>query len=240
MAPPSAHRLLCAALLAAGCGFGQLQTARTTPAGMTQATFGHTLVTSAFENGRDPPSLDATFVPPIAYVPPHLELRRGLTDNVDIGARLSFGIGFTADVKANLLPAHWPVAIAISGGAGAAVSLGERGIYIFHLPVALSASYELAGWLTPYVGVGYRGIWIWGADDPTRPEYNYTAPTGRGEGLLTPVGGVALGRPGGWALLLEYGRLMTLWNDPGHGYTFVPATLFSVGVRTGRNAPFER
>jgi hypothetical protein len=233
-------RLLTAALLASGCGFGQLQTARTTPPGTTQATFGHTLVSSGFENGKEPPSIDATFVPPFVYVPPHLELRRGLTENVDVGARLSFGIGFTGDVKVNLLPAALPFALSISAGAGAAVNLGDRGIYILHLPAMLSASYAIAGWFTPYAGVGYRGIWMWGADDPTLPDYNYTAPTGRGEGLLTPIGGISVGRREGWAFLIEYGRLVTAWHDPGHGYTFVPAHLFSIAVRTGRGSPFAR
>jgi hypothetical protein len=228
------------ALFVSGCGFGQLQTARTTPAGQTQATIGHTFVSSAFENGRDPPSLDATFVPPPAYVPPHLEVRHGLSDNVDIGARLAFGIGFTADVKVNLLPTRLPLALAIAAGAGAAVSLGDRGIYILHVPVTLSASYDIAGWLTPYVALGYHGVWTWGADDPTRPDYNYTAPTGPGEGLLTPVAGIAIGHTGGVALLLEYGRLVPIWHDPGHGYTFVPAHLFSIAVRTGRGRVFAR
>jgi len=237
---PAARRLLYAALLASGCGFGQLQTARTTPAGMTQATFGHTLVSSGFKNGNEPPSTDATFVLPFVFVPPHLELRRGLTDNVDIGARLTFGIGFTADVKVNLLPADLPLALSISAGAGPAVSLGEKGIYILHVPASVSASYDVAGWFTPYAGVGYHGIWMWGEDDPNQPNYNYTAPMGRGEGLLTPIGGIALGRRAGWGLLIEYGRLVTAWHDPGHGYTFVPAHLFSIAVRTGRASPFER
>jgi hypothetical protein len=228
-----------AALLAGGCGFGQLQTARTTPAGMTQATIGATFVSSGFENGRQPPSPDPEVLIPPAFVPPHFELRHGLTDNVDIGARLTFGIGFTGDVKVNLLPARLPLAVAVSAGAGPSVSLGQQGIYILHVPVTLSASYDF-GSLTPYVGVGYHSIWIWGADDPTRPDYNYTAPTGRGEGLLTPVGGVAIGRTGGIALLLEYGRMVTLWHDPGHGYTFVPAHMVSVAIRTGRGRPFDR
>jgi hypothetical protein len=239
---PALPRLLpFAALLVSGCGFGQLQTARTTPAGQTQATIGHTFVSSAFKNGREPPSLGATFVPPPAYVPPHLEVRRGVSDNVDIGARLTFGIGFAADVKINLLPARLPLAIAVAAGVGPAVGLGERGgIYVLQVPVTLSASYDIAGWLTPYVALGYRGIWMWGEDDPTRPDYNYTAPTGRGEGLLVPIGGLAIGRTGGVAVLLEYGRLVPVWHDPGHGYTFVPAHLFSIAVRTGRGRVFAR
>jgi hypothetical protein len=233
------HALAFAVVTAGGCGFGQLQTARTTPAGMTQATIGGTFVSSGFENGRKPPSPDPQVLFPPAYVPPHFELRHGLTDNVDIGARLTFGIGFTGDVKVNLLPVRLPLAIAVSAGAGPSVSLGEQGIYILHVPVTLSASYDL-GALTPYAGVGCHGVWMWGTDDPTRPDYNYTAPTGRGEGFLTPVGGLAIGRAGGPALLIEYGRLVTLWHDPGHGYTFVPAHMFSMAFRTGRGAALAR
>ena len=240
MPSPAAHRLLCVALLAAGCGFGQLQTARTTPPGYTRLTFGHTFVSSGLENGREPPSIDPKVLFPPAFVPPHLELRRGLRDHVDIGARLTFGIGLQGDVKVNLMPTDFPFALAISAGAGVAVNLGDRGIYVLQLPVMLSASYEIGTWFTPYAGIAYRGLWMWGADDPTLPNYNYTAPTGRGEGLLTPVGGIALGRRDGYALLLEYGRLVTAWHDPGHGYTFVPAHLVSIGIRVGRGPAFER
>jgi hypothetical protein len=228
------------AALAAGCGFGQLQTARTTPAGVTQTTVGGTFVSNAFKNGREPPSLDATFVPPPAYVPPHLEVRHGLTDNVDVGGRLTFGIGATFDVKWNLLPGGWPVALALAAGAGGGVGLGERGIYILQVPVTLSASYDVASWLTPYVGVSYRGIWMWGMDDPTRPDFNYTAPSGPGEGLLIPVGGLAISYGRGGAVLLEYGRLETLWHDPGHGFTFVPAHLVSIAVQLGRGSAVAR
>ena len=159
---PALHRLLCAALFVAGCGFGQLQTARTTPAGFTKLTFGHTFVSSGLENGREPPSIDPKVLFPPAFVPPHLELRRGLRDNVDIGARLTFGIGLAGDVKVNLMPAQLPFALAISAGAGVAVNLGERGIYVLQLPIMLSASYEIRTWFTPYAGIAYRGFWIWG------------------------------------------------------------------------------
>lgn len=234
------HAALAAVLIAAGCGFGQLQTARTTPAGMTQTTVGTTFVSSGFVNGREPPSVDPQVLLPFVFVPLHLEVRHGLTDNVDVGGRLTFGIGATVDVKVNLLPARLPLAIAVSAGVGAAVGLDEQGIYVLHVPVMLSASYEVAGWLTPYAGAAYRGIWMWGSDDPTKPDYNYTAPTGRGEGLLTPIGGIAIGRVGDRALLIEYGRLVTLWHDPGHGYTFVPAHIFSIAFRTGRGSAFQR
>jgi hypothetical protein len=240
VSPTAASRLLGPLLLVVGCGFGQLQTARTIPAGQTQATIGHTFVSSGFRNGRESPNFDGGTTLPFVYVPPHLEVRRGLSDNVDIGGRLTFGFGFVGDVKVNLLPAHLPLAIAVAAGGGVSVGLSDDGIYILQLPVTLSASYDIAGRFTPYVGLGYRGIWMWGNDDPTRDGYNYTAPTGRGEGLLTPIAGIAIGRTGGIAVLLEYGRLVTMWNDPGHGYTFVPAHLISIGFRTGRGRPFER
>jgi|KBSMisStandDraft_5_1062788.scaffolds.fasta_scaffold332530_2 hypothetical protein len=235
-----ARASLAALLLAAGCGFGQLQTARTTPAGMTQTTIGTTFVSSGFVNGREPPNPEPQVLLPFVFIPPHLEVRHGLTDNVDVGGRLTFGIGATGDVKVNLLPARLPVALAVSAGAGVAIGLGEQGIYVLHLPVTVSASYDVASVLTLYAGVGYRGIWMWGSDDPTRPDYNYTAPTGRGEGLLTPIGGIAIGRTGDRALLIEYGRLMTLWHDPGHGYQFVPAHLFGIAFRTGRGSALQR
>ena len=223
-------------LLAASCGFGQLQTARTTPAGTTLTTAGATVVNSGFVNAREPPSVDPTFVLPFVYVPPHLEVRRGLTDNVDIGGRLTFGIGLTGDVKVNLLPAQWRFALAVAGGAGAAVSLGEQGIYIFHLPATVSASYDITDWLTPYVGARLSRHLDVGRGRSDAPGLQLHGADRSREGLLTPAGGIEIGNLVGFALLVEYGRLIPLWHDPGHGYQFKPADMFSIAIRKGRAA----
>jgi hypothetical protein len=76
-----------------------------------------------------------------------------------------------------------------------------------------------------------------GAHHPGGPDAGDDRPHLRQQRLRkrTPAG-----HTGGIALLLEYGRLVPLWHDPGSGYTFVPAHLFSVAVRTGRGRVFDR
>jgi hypothetical protein len=236
---------LALALLSSGCGFPQLQTARTVPPGATRVTIGKTVITSDLRNGRAPPSIEPRIeeaANPIVG-PLEIEVRRGVSDQVDIGARLLFGVGLLADVKLNLLPREWPAALAIAGGVGGAIgpaSSSPSAAYIVHVPLSLLASVDLASWFTPYVSVGYRGFWMWGADDPTLPGTSYTSPEGRGEGLLMFNFGLELRRTSGRGVLVEYGYMSPLWSDPGHGYHFISSHIISIGFRTGAGPFFER
>ena len=224
---------------AAGCVVANLQTARTLPAGTTRTTIGDTLVTSGLGNGRPTRFRDPS-ANPLSYVPPDLQVRHGLSERVDIGGRLLLGLGIVGDVKVNLLPPGSRAALALSAGVGFAFGLADAPVYVLHLPATLLASYDVAPWLTPYAAIGYRGYWVWGADDPELSDYNYTAPTGPGEGLVVVYLGVELRRASGRALLLEYGRLIPAVDDPGHPFTSISSHLFSIGFRTGDGSAFER
>lgn len=240
---PAALTLLV--LVVGGCGLAQLQTARTVPAGATRVTLGESLVTSALQNGIEP---QTPFPGPIAATFPipgtEIIVRRGVTDRVDVGGRFLLGpAGVTVDAKWNLLPPDRRVALALMGGAGAALAMlsyDDFEVTTAHLPISILASVDLAAWLTPYVAVGYRGLWMWGADDPRLPDYNSTAPTGRGEGLLAAHAGVELRAASGRGFLLEYGYLSPLWHDPGHGYHFIASHIVSVGYRTGDGSTSSR
>jgi hypothetical protein len=240
-----AYRCVVVACLLSGCGFPLLQTARTVPPGRTQVTIGKTVLSSDLRNRREPPSLE----PQVAGVsnpilgPLEIALRRGITAQVDVGARLFFGPGLLLDAKLNLLPSRLPVALAIAAGVGGAIGPTEdspRASYYLGVPVSLLASVDAVSGLRPYAGIGYRGVWMWGSDDPTLAGTSYTTPDGRGEGLLLSSLGIDLGHADGWGVLLEYGYLAPLWHDPGQGYQFVSTHIIAIGLRIGPGAAFAR
>jgi hypothetical protein len=208
-------------------------------------TIGKTVITSDLRNGREPPGVDAHVAGASNPIlgPLEIEVRHGVSERVDLGVRTLLGIGLLADAKLNLIPPRLPVALAIAGGVGGAVGAADSAPsagYVVHLPLSLLASVDAAAWLTPYASVGYRGFWMWGADDPTLPGTSYTTPAGRGEGLLLSNVGIELRRASGRGLLVEYGYLLPLWSDPGHGYHFVSGHIIAIGFRTGEGSAFAR
>jgi hypothetical protein len=227
-----------AGFFGAGCGFAHLQSPRTLPPGATRVTVGDTLVTSGLRNAHADPWAQISL--PFNYIPPDFQLRHGLSDRVDIGGRLLLGIGAVVDVKVNLLPPGSRAALALSAGVGGAVGLGHMPTWIAHVPATLAASYDVAPWFVPYAAVGYRSFWIFRSFNPNRPTDPVSDPSGSGEGVVMVYLGIELRRASGRALLLEYGRLIPAVHDPGHGYEFVPANLFSIGFRTGEGSAFER
>lgn len=222
-----------ACCLAAGCGLAHLQTAKTLPRGKTRTTIGDTLITSGLENGRPPQNIAPQVINPLALIPLHLQVRRGITDRIDIGGTLLWGIGIGGDVKVNLLPPEWRAALAVSGGVGGAVWLNNDGIYVLQVPATVTGSVEVAPWFTPYAAVGYRALWAWGADDQTMVGSQATSPTGAGEGWVAAFAGVELRRATGRAVLFEYGRIIPVTHDSGHAYWMAPSNMFSIAFRTG-------
>lgn len=221
-------------------GFAQLQTAKTLPPGKTRTTIGGTVVTSGLDNARR-----VSFTPPQAIIPMfplpiHLEVRHGVSDRVDFGVRLQWGLGALADVKVNLLPPEGRAALALSGGVGGAAWSNNDGFYILHVPVTLTASVEVAPWFTPYAAVGYRALWEWGRDDELMPGSQATSPMGPGEGCVVAYVGIELRRASGRAVLFEYGRMIPVVHDAGHAYWIAPTNLFSIAFRTGEGQRFER
>jgi hypothetical protein len=163
----------------------------------------------------------------------HLEVRGGLSDRVDIGGRLLWGLGALVDVKVNLLPPASRAALALSGGVGGATWANNDGFYVLQLPATLTASVAVTRAFTPYAAVGYRALWEWGRDDKTLIGSQATSPRGPGEGWMVAYAGIELASANGRAVLFEYGRMIPVTHDRGHPYWIPPSNLFSIAFRSG-------
>jgi hypothetical protein len=211
---------IAVALLAcAGCGVARMQTARTVPRGRTQWTIGSSLVVLG-DRGAD-----FGGIPP---VPLDGMVRHGVSDSVDLGLRVFFGLGALADVKWNLLAPERRTALSISGGFGAAADEGA----VLHVPLTLSVSHAVRPWFTPYAAVGYGTYWIFNYKQP-EPGVTYAARTGTGDGLLMLHAGIELSRASGRALMFEYSVGFPVVNDPGDFYQFATNQFISIAFHTG-------
>jgi hypothetical protein len=226
----SARRLAVAfaSMLMAGCGVTRLQSARTTPRGLTRTTIGESLV---YLGDRGFRVIEG--VPPI---PLDIMVRHGATDRVDWGIRLLFGLGLLGDVKWNLLDPARATALSVSAGTGAAV---DSSAGIIHVPLTVSASHNVRPWFIPYAAVGYGTYWIIGYGEPM-PGVSYAGRSYTGDGLLMLHAGIELTRATGRALLLEYSVGVPVVNDPGDFYGFATNQFFSIAFRTGRGNIYGR
>jgi hypothetical protein len=215
--------------LVAGCGFTQLQSARTTPRGLTRTTIGPSLVHLG----------DRGFtVQGGPVIPLDIMVRHGATDRVDWGIRLFFGLGLLGDVKWNLLSPSRATALSISSGAGAAVDPWAES-QLVHIPLTVTASHSVRPWFTPYAAVGYGAYWVFGYGGP-QPGVSYAARTWTGDGLLMLHAGVELARASGRALFLEYSVGLPVVSDPGDFYGFATNQFISIAFRTGQGRLIER
>ena len=208
-----------------GCGLGLLQTAKTTPKGMLRVSGGGGyLYNDNVEDGD----------PTLGNIPVQIALRYGVTDSLDVGARLFCLAGALADVKYNLMPSKSPLALSVWGGIGAAanVNVGAKSEgWSLHLPLGVIASYELMGWLTPYAGLSYGFWWIFGRGGELDPNVRYASREGYGDGLLTITAGFEFRLGRRFALLLEYNLFEPVVDDPGDFYSFIRSHLVQVGFR---------
>jgi len=219
-----AGRLAVAAGLAslAGCGVTHLQSARTTPRGLTRTTIGLGIGRLG-DHGYE---LDGN----VPAIPLDLMVRTGATDRVDWGLRVLFGIGMLGDVKWNLLDPARATALSLSAGLG--WSAGPEG-WLIHAPLTLTASHSVRSWFTPYAAVGYSTFWANGYGDP-RPGVTYASRTITGDGLVMLHAGVELSRATGRAILLEYTVGFPVVNDPGDFFRFGTNQFISIAFRTGQ------
>ncbi|MCK5800564.1 MAG: hypothetical protein KAI47_25420 [Deltaproteobacteria bacterium] len=209
-----------------GCGLGLLQTAKTTPKGMLRVSGGGGYLYNANVEDRGPT---------LGNIPVQIALRYGVTDSLDVGARLFCLAGGLADIKYNLLSSKSPLALSVWGGIGAAANVNAGGAksegWNLHMPLGAIASYELMGWLTPYVGFSYGFWWIFGRGGEIDPNVRYASREGYGDGLLTITAGVELRFGARFALLLEYDLFEPVVDDPGDFYSFIRSHLVQVGFR---------
>lgn len=204
-----------------GCGVGVLQTAKTTPRGTLDITFGTGYLYNEMvaQRGTSP----GNFIQAVNF-------RTGLTDNLDIGARLFFLTGALVDLKYNLMPKDSPLALSIQGGIGGGYDLlGDDEAGALHVPLNVLLSYPLGRRVTPYMAAGYGFYWIFGREPQPRKGVQYAGRAGHGDGLLQLALGVELALTDGFALLLEYDLYKALVDDPGDGYAFSDSHLMQVG-----------
>jgi hypothetical protein len=217
-------------LSAGGCGYGQFQTARTTPPGQVRFT-----VAQLYVQNKNVEERRVWFY----NFPQQVDFRVGLSEQVDLGAKLFLFGGLLADVKGNLIRNTSDFALAIHGGAGAAVVdkafiefRTEDPVTIVHAPIGVIASYRFLGQLSPYLGLDYGFYWIFGYDlDYRDPNQVYAKRAGYGDGVARITLGLEWELSRRLALLAEYDLLAPLVDDPGDNFAFVVNHIFGIGVR---------
>lgn len=210
-----------------GCGYGQFQTARTTPPGEADITIAQQYVHN--ENVKERGGVD------FSNFPSQVDVRVGLGEQVDLGAKLFFVTGLLADVKVNLIANSNDFALSPHGGIGLAYvdpMLDESTALIVHLPLGLIVSYRFFDALSPYLGLDYGFYWIFDRElDYRDPDKDYAERAGYGDGVARLSAGVEWEVSKGFALLVEYDLLAPLVDDPGDNFAFVTNHIAGVGVR---------
>ena len=209
------------AILAAGCGVGLMQSARTTPAGTFDVQLGAGYVHNDMveERGRA-----------LGNFPLQLGTRYGISERVDVGAAMFMGLGALVDVKANLVGADQPLAVAVQGGLGGASGSDDGSV--IHLPLRLLVSYDL--WsraVTPYAGAGLGLFWVFGYDNTPDDDGQPVARAGHGDGVFQGSVGVEIGSGRDRSYFLEYSFWRPILDDPGDGYAFADNHIFMAGTR---------
>lgn len=212
------------AILAAGCGVGLMQTARTTPEGTldVQVAAGYAYNHMVEERGNA-----------FTNFPVQLGLRYGLSDRLDLGLGMFMGAGGLADAKVNLMPADHPLAAAVQAGFGAAYDIGGSQATVLHLPVRALVSRDfLGGELTPYAGVGFGLFWILGYNgDEQLPSGELADRAGHGDGLLMLSVGLEILGASDPCFFVEYTWWKPVLDDPGDRFAFAQNHFFLGGVR---------
>jgi hypothetical protein len=224
-------RALAALLLAsASCttGLGLLQTARTLPRGEYRSSLsaGYDWNFMVDDEARGGVAVGSPGNIILQYAG-----RFGVREHVDMGVKLFFGLGALVDAKVQMIDRP-RLAVSLLGGAGGAFD-AFSGAEVLHVPLSLLASYRVAGWLVPYAGAGYGAFWIFNyGSDPQIPPGSWAARrTWHGDGLMMLHAGFAFDITRRTALLLEYGYLRPIVEDPGDHYEFATNHLFLIGVQ---------
>jgi len=215
--------LVCS-MTAASCttGLGQLQTART----LEKGEFRSTISAGLDRNFTIQERSKLPGYPILQYA-----ARWGVHDNLDMGAKLFFGLGALVDAKLQVI--NCPrLAVSLLGGAGGAYD-HSSGAEILHVPLLLLASYRVAERFTPYAGAGYGAFWIFNyRSSDYLPAGATLAPRAwHGDGLMMLHVGFEIALTSRSALLLEYGYLRPIVDDPGDRYDFAVNHLVLGGVQ---------
>jgi hypothetical protein len=216
--------LAVVAWAAAGCttGLGLVQTARTLPPGEFRQTVSAGLDWNFMmdsDRGATPGNLILQY-----------GARYGLRADLDVGLKLFFGLGALADAKWQVID-RARLAVSLLGGAGGAYD-AYSGAEVFHAPLMLLVSYRLANTFTPYAGAGYGAFWIfnYGYAENLAPGAVLAPRAWHGDGLLMLHAGFEIGIFRRSTVLLEYGYLRQIVDDPGDRYDFASNHLVLAGL----------
>jgi len=223
--------LLLVAAAFPGCGYGLLQSPRTTPPGDVDLTFGGTLIANTSTE-----EVTGLEVLPAAA----LQSRWGLTESLDLGVGLFNLLGASADLRWGLFARARPYALVASGGLGGTwktnVRDDEDGRTLF-ARVGVLGGYDLlrgAGGkaaITGMVGVSFADFLFFGVPRPdTDSPDPEVAGTGRGDGVVMLHTGLlfADGLVG-----VEYSYWTVVFDDPADHFRFVDNHVVSLSVRWG-------
>ncbi len=226
-------RFLAATLLPlAGCWTGRLQTARTVPKGHALLILGDGFIYNELIQERKEGGGAALG---FGNFPPHLGIRVGVANRVDVGLVEYNLLGLLADAKVNLLPPSWKLALSLSLGIGGAGDFGwDRKARLLTIPANLAMSYDFLRdsprhpTLTPYVALGWVGHWLWNylvGQEDGGPE---TSPN-EGDHLLQATGGLAIQATKSIWVYIEYDYFHQFHDDPEDRHAFVDNHVFLVG-----------
>jgi len=212
----------------AGCGYGQFQTARTIPAGEVNFTVAQLYVGNENIEKREGVAM--------ANFPQQVDMRIGLSDQLDLGVKFFFFFGLLADVKINFMPRDQDFALALHGGMGGAwvdPLLETSRPWVLHVPAGVIASYRFLNQLSPYLGLDYGFYWILG-----RKVYYHLDPgerfadrKGHGDGVMRFTLGLEWMLSDGFGLLVEYDVMVPVIDDPGDNFAFTTNHIVGIGIR---------
>ncbi|MFH2009357.1 MAG: hypothetical protein ABI333_22390 [bacterium] len=230
---PNAPALALAliAVGAAGCGFGQLQTARPARKGHLHVTLGPGFIYNKTIKMRAE-SEDGG--PGVAFsnIPLHIHARLGLTDRLDLGLKLFYLAGAQVDTKINLVPPKSPFALSVLAGVGIAKDVGGgKDAFLLHVPLSLHMSYDIGGRVTPYVAGGYSMYFIYGRDEEAEAGQDFTGRKGHGDHMVTVNVGIKVKIKRFLSILAEYNYWHPVLDDPGDFFSFEKNHIWVVAVQ---------
>ncbi|MEO7110261.1 MAG: hypothetical protein ABI183_07485 [Polyangiaceae bacterium] len=207
-----------------GCGYALFETGKTVPPHATSFATGASIVSNAAQAnliGGKAPTIGHEMGP----------VRTGITDHLDVGARVFYVLGAETDAKYNFFAQGDRFALAPRLGGGFAFDGG--GGHLFAALVGLITSYDVSDHFTPYVGATWVTHWVYGRQESValQPGERLASRTGVGDGLLELVGGIHVRVNAHFGVMAEASYWAPMQDDPGDGFVFVPSIIGAMALR---------
>lgn len=207
-----------------GCGYALFETGKTVPPHATSFATGMSAVSNEAQAsfiGGKLPTIGHELGP----------VRTGITDHLDVGARIFYVLGAEVDAKYNFF--EQSARLALSPRLGGGFAADGRGGHLFAGLVGLITSYDVSGHVTPYVGATWATHWVYGRQEPVtlQPGERLASRTGVGDGLLELVGGIHVRVNAHFGVMAEASYWAPMQDDPGDGFVFVPSLIGAMALR---------